>query len=135
MARTITIFWHGMSLELTIVRRFDKKNNESFIFLIATYRARPQDHVYHYKKRWPVEKFFRTTKQHGGLQDCFSCSLQTQRNHIASVCLAYSLTQLDMKKQRFNTPEEALRRLKTKKCDFLINHFTRIQKDFSNINA
>ena len=135
MARTISIKWHNMSLYLTVDRRIDKNENETFAFQIATYKAKPQEHVEHYKKRWPVEKFIRTTKQCCGLQDCYSLSIDTQRNHIASVFLAYSLLQLDMKKQRVNAPEKALRQLKTKKCDFVIKHFDRVYKEFSHVHA
>jgi len=126
MARTISITWHGMSLELTIVRRIDKNRKESIVFQIATYKGLPREHVANYKKRWPVEKINRTTKQFIGLQECFSPDLETQHKHVASVLLAYSLTQLEMKKNRLKTPEDVIRRCKTKNVNLLNQRFVRV---------
>ena len=135
MSRTISVIWHKIPLQLTIVRRIDKNGNESFVFLISTYKSKPNEHVENYKKRWPVEKFFRTTKQTLGLQECFSRSLHVQKDHVASVFLSFSLAQLEMKKSKLKTPEQAIRRLKTKNVNSLTNRFTRFQKPFYYFHA
>lgn len=62
MARTIKIIWHGLELYLTAERRIDKHGIESVIYLVATYQVRPIQYVRDYKKRWPIEKLFRTSK-------------------------------------------------------------------------
>jgi len=125
MARTIPVIWHDMNLELTIVRRIDKNDNESFVFQIATYSALPREHLANYKKRWPIEMIIRTAKQSLGIQECFSRDLETQHKHVASVLLAYALAQLEMKNSKLETPEQAVRRSKTKNVDFLTRRFTR----------
>lgn len=125
-ARTISIVWHNIDLELTIVRRFDKNGNESIVFQISTYKSLPREHVANYKKRWSIEMLNRTTKQALGLQECYSRSLEKQHNHVASVLLAYSLAQLEMKISRLDTPEKAIRHCKTKSINFLIKRFTRL---------
>ena len=130
MCRTITVTWHSMSLEITIVRRFDKKDNETIVFQVATYKALPREHVAHYKKRWPIEKCFRTSKQTLGIGECYSTSLTTQHNHVSASFLAYALAQLEMKKRRCKTPEEAVRRCKTKTATMLIDHFTAMDAVF-----
>lgn len=135
MARTIPVIWHDMDLELTIVRRFDKHGNESIVFQIATYKALPREHKANYDNRWNVEMLNRTTKQDIGLAECFSRSLETQHRHVASVLLAYSLAQLERKISKFDKVEQALKRCKTKKVDFLINRFNRFLKDFPEIYA
>jgi len=135
MARTISVIWHSIDLELTIVRRFDKKDRESIVFQVATYKALPREHVANYKKRWKVEELNRTTKQEIGLQECFSKSLETQYNHAASVLLAYSFAQLERKFSRLNNVEQALRRFKTKSVNFLIDRFTRFSKGFQHFDA
>ena len=135
MARTITVIWHKMSLELTIVRRIDKNNDEAIVFQIATYKATPYEHVEHYKKRWGIEKFFRTAKQELGLEQCFARSFQTQKNHAAAVCTAYTLAQLEMKKHKLKTPEDALRRLKRKKVPPLISRFAFLNRLFPDVYA
>mgnify|MGYP000208601939 FL=1 len=98
-----------MDLEFTIERCFDRHGIESFVFQAATYQAPPRDHIAHYKKRWLVEEMFRTTKQSLGLQDCFSTSLKTQKNHVTSVFLAYAICQVEKNKRRLKNVEEAIR--------------------------
>ena len=112
IARTITAGWHDMELEITIVRRIDKRGNESIVFQCATYKASPKEHVESYDARWYIEKFIRTTKQKLGLQDCFSRSLKIQHGHVAAVLLAYSLAQLQMKSLKLKNSECAIKRLK-----------------------
>ena len=123
MARAISVIWHDMNLEITIVRRIDKHGDETIVFQVATYKALPRDHVKTYKARWAIEKMFRTSKQHLGLQECFSKNLQKQYDHVASVLLTYALVQLDMKKRRYKTPEEAIRRCKMKNTNSLTYRF------------
>lgn len=135
MARTVSVVWHEIDLELTIVRRADKHGNESVVFQIATYKALPREHVANYKKRWPIEMLNRTTKQELGLQECYSRSLETQHNHSASVLLAYALAQLDMKVRKLKTPEQAIRQCKTKTVNFLENRFTRFLNNKTEIYA
>jgi hypothetical protein len=126
MARTISVVWYEIDLELTIVRRFDKHGNESIVFQVATYKALPREHVANYKKRWSIEMLNRTTKQEIGLQGCYSRSLETQHNHVAAVLLAYALAQLKMKVCRLDTPEQAIRHCKTKSVNFLKESFIRL---------
>lgn len=128
MARTISVKWHDFDLEITIVRRINKNDVETIVFQAATYKALPREHVAHYKRRWPIEMFIRTGKQHLGLQECFSRKLKVQKNHVAAVFLAYAFAQLERKRLKLKTPEAAIRRLKTKKVDFLTQRFAcRIQ--------
>lgn len=133
MARTISVVWNNLNLEITIVRRIDKHGEETIVFQVSTYKAMPREHVADYKKRWPIEKVIRTGKQHLGFEECFSRSLDVQHNHVASVMLAYALAQVEMKKYKLKTPEEAIRRLKTKKINFLKQAFARFYND--NLHA
>jgi Transposase DDE domain len=135
MARSIQISWHNINLELTIVRRIDKHGDESIVFQAATYHALPREHVENYKKRWKIEKLHRTTKQLLGLQDCYSRVLETQYNHIAATLLAYALLQLDIKKHRIETPEEAIRRCKTKNVWYTIERYVNCLGPKSNFYA
>ena len=135
MARTISIVWHEMSLEVTIVRRIDKHGVESIVFQVATYKALPREHVSNYNKRWVVEMMFRTMKQHLGLQDCFSKSLETQHKHVASVFLSYALAQLDMRKYRLKTPEEAARRFKRKNAKAVFGCLDRLDQSYGHACA
>lgn len=135
MARTISVIWHKIDLELTIVRRIDKKGKESIVFQAATYKGIPREHVANYKKRWPIEMLNRTTKQELGLQECYSRVLDTQHDHVASVLLAYALAQLEMKSHRMSTTEQAIRHCKTKSVMFLNNRFDRFLNNNTQVNA
>jgi len=135
MARTISVLWHNIPLEISIVRRIDKKGEESIVFQAATHKALPREHVASYKKRWPIEKAFRTTKQLLGLSECFSTSLEKQYNHVASVFLAYTLAQLEMKKRKLRTPEQAIRRFETQNVHLLNIRFASLDKIFRGAYA
>lgn len=135
MARTISVVWHNIDLELTIVRRIDKNDEESIVFQIATYKAAPKEHVANYKARWTIESFIRTTKQELGLQECFSTNLTVQQNHVASVFVAYALAQLERISHKLKNPEAALRGLKKKKIPSLIQRFTFLNQLFPSVHA
>jgi len=115
MARTIEVIWQGLQLQLTAVRRIDKHGDESIVYQAATYKTSPHKHSKNYKRRWGIEKLFRTTKQSLGLQECFSRKIVTQFNHICAVLLAYSILQLEMKRSYYRNPEAAIRALNAKK--------------------
>lgn len=135
MARTITVQWHGLSLELTAERRIDKHGDESIVYIASTYKAQPMQHVLGYRLRWPIEKLFRTGKQHLGIEQCFSTSLETQEQHVAAVFAAYAIAQLEMKIQSLTTPEKALRAIKKKSLGFLNNRFGRLDQIFGGVYA
>ena len=116
--RTIKVIWHKLNLYLTAQKRISKNGKESIVYQVSTYFAKPSKHVKIYKKRWPIEKMFRTTKQHLGLQECQSTKMNTQLNHAAAVLLAYSNIIVQQKKKKLKTPEEALRGAKLKKETF-----------------
>lgn len=114
MARTVSVEWHGLSVEITIVKRIDKHGVESIVFQVSTYKAEPREHVKAYDVRWKTEKAYRTSKQHLGIADCYSKNLTVQRNHVAAILLSYAIAQLEMKKYRLKNAEEAVRALKEK---------------------
>lgn len=123
MACAIKAYWHGMELYISSERRINKNREESVVYLALTYQGKPSSYVKAYKKRWPIEKFFRTAKQHLGLQDCFSTKMDVQMNHITSTFVAYAFAVLEQRKQKVATPEETIRRLKRKKVKTLIQRY------------
>lgn len=116
--RTIRIKWKGLVLWITIVRRENKHGEESFVFQVATYKAEPRVHRANYKRRWKIEKKYRTTKQSLGLGDCQSKKFQKQRAHVMSVLLAYAIAQLVKKKYRLKNSEEAIRLIRSEYVGF-----------------
>lgn len=134
-ARTVQVLWHNLSLYITAQRRVDKHNNETIVYQVSTYKSKPEKHVVNYKKRWPIEKIFRTTKQHLGLQECFSTKMQTQLNHTSSVFLAYSLLELERKVTNNQTPEDVIRSLKPRKMSFVKQRINRLERIFGGAYA
>lgn len=128
MARTIHVMWHDIPLFITAQRRIDKKGQESVVFQASTFQAKPIRHVQIYQARWNIEKMFRTTKQHLGLQECSARKMETQESHIASVFLAYVLLQCDRQKQKLPTPEAALRAAERKKGAVLNRYLDRLNR-------
>jgi len=104
IARTISVIWQGLSLYVTCIRGNDKHGDETFVCQAATYKASPGKHAKVYKRRWAIEKLFRTIKQSMGLQECVSRKTQKQFDHACAVLLAYSMTQLEMKKCHYKNP-------------------------------
>lgn len=127
-ARTVSVEWHGLLLEISIVKRVDKNDRESIVFQVSNYKAEPREHVKAYGVRWKTEKAYRTSKQHLGLGDCYSKNLDIQRNHVAAILLSYAIAQLEVKKYRFKNAEEAIRDAKER---FAKGHFFPFDKQFS----
>jgi len=128
MARTIHVMWHDIPLFITAQKRIDKKGQETIVFQASTFAAKPIRHVQIYQARWNIEKMFRTTKQHLGLQECSARKMETQESHIASVFLAYALLQCDQKQQKLSTPETALRAAERRKGIFLNRYIDRLDQ-------
>jgi hypothetical protein len=127
-ARTIQVLWHNISLFITAQKRIDKHGKTTIVFQASTFKTKPIRHVQIYRFRWNIEKMFRTTKQHLGLQDCFSRKMETQESHIAAVFLAYALLQCDRKKTKLNTPEASLRAAERKKGILLKRYIQRLER-------
>jgi len=135
MARTIIIVWHDLTLYLTAERRISKYGKESIVYLAATYDTRPIRYVKDYKLRWPIEKIFRTEKQYIGIAECFSTQLETQEKHVAAALLAYAIAQLEMKRLKVDTPEDAIKAIKHKNITKLIQQLMRLDQIFGDVYA
>lgn len=135
MARTINVMWHGIPLFITAQKRIDKKGQETVVFQASTFKEKPIRHVQIYQARWNIEKMFRTTKQHLGLQECSARKMETQESHIASVLLAYALLQCDQKRQSLSTPEAALRAAERRTGIFLTRYIDRLDRFINDVYA
>jgi hypothetical protein len=132
-ARTAEIIWRDIHLYVTAEKRVSKNGTESVVYIVSTYKARPIDHVEAYKRRWPIEKCFRTTKQYLGLKECFSTDLETQRDHISAVFLAYAIAHLEKKRLKFDTPEMAIKAVKQQDWEFANNRIARSVEIFGGL--
>jgi len=134
-ARTKKGIWQGMTLFFTAVKKITKSDRVIITYQVSNYKAAAQVHVRNYSYRWCIEKFFRTAKQHLGLNDCQARSKVAQKNHIMNVFFAYALLQIEKIKKNLKNPEEALRRLKKKKFENLKSYFSRSTQIFEVVYA
>ena len=61
--RTVRARWYGFDYFFTAHRRVTKYGKVIIVYQISNYKASAAEHVYTYKYRWNIEKFFRTAKQ------------------------------------------------------------------------
>ena len=132
IARTISAIWHDLKIQITAYKRIDKHGKITIIYLVSTFLDLPINHVNIYKKRWPIEKVFRTSKQILGLGQ--AQTRKHQRNHIAAVLLTYSLLIAEQKKRGYKNPEDASRALKQKK-PFTLNRYLASFLSISSIGS
>ena len=121
--RTKILKWRGLSLHITAHRRCDKNGQYTVVFQASTYRAKPEEHIAHYKGRWPIEKMIRTMKQETGLGDCYSTALQTQLSHVYASLVAFSLAQIEKKKRKLSTSEAGIRSIRRQSWKELMARF------------
>jgi len=72
----------------------------------------PKQHILAYEHRWPIEKFFRTSKQHLGIHHCQSASSQKQRAHIFATFLAFAELEMQKIDKKKKSPEQTLKIIK-----------------------
>lgn len=117
--RTIPVMWKGLTLFLTACKRYNKHGECKIIYQVSNYHATASTHFHAYKRRWHIEKFFRTSKQSLGLKECQSRSLIRQAHHIDNVFIAYTILQMERRKYKLETPEAALRLIKKRGVNYL----------------
>lgn len=110
--RVIEATWRGLSLYIIMHKHLNKRRNEKTVYLVSNYNAGSvKAHSRAYRKRWAIEKFFRTAKQRLGMQDCQSRKKIVQENHIRCVFLAYAILQIKRKLKGLGSPEAVIRDL------------------------
>jgi len=132
-ARTIQVVWYGNIISITAQRRVNKHGDETIVYQIATYEAKPALHVKTYQQRWPIEESFRRCKQLFGLQDCASTSFEKQSNHAAAILLSYSFVQLERISARCKCMEDAIRRLKNMDFNTMILRLNALNQNLGSI--
>lgn len=127
--RTIAGSWHDIKLYFTGIIRWFRNGESTIVFQVSNYKTSAQQHKKIYGYRWNIEKFFRTAKQHLGLNDCQSRKKEKQENHIINVFIAYTVAQHERIKLKCKNVEEAIKSIK--KChiydsDYAIDRFRAI---------
>lgn len=124
-----------MQLHVTAIKRWTRKKGYFVIYQISNKKATARDHERFYSYRWNIEMFFRTAKQNLGLSDCQVRNINAQANHLKNVFLAYTILQCERKNKKLNNPEAALKRLKSKNYEQLIDQWSHLGQIFGEAHA
>jgi len=128
--RIVHGFYKGIGLYFVAFKRKEKSGKIKFVYLVTNVKETPKKTIKTYKKRWNIEKFFRTAKQHLGLRDCQALSAAKQEVHIWAVFVSYAWLQFQKSKQKTKNPEQILHKIRRKKDRNLIVEFeTFIESD------
>jgi SRSO17 transposase len=134
-ARTKAGIWKGMKLHFTAVKRTSKTGKITIVYQVSNFKMSAREHAQIYGFRWGIEKFFRTAKQHLGLNHCQAQSRTSQENHIMNVFFSYALLQIERKKFSLKNVEAALKRLKRKNYENAMAYFKRSGQIFEDAYA
>lgn len=115
--RTVQARWQGILCYVTAEKRKDRNGAISIVYIVSNYCDSPRVHIMRYKMRWPIEKFFRTSKQYLGLKDCQALSSEKQAVHVYLIMCAYAYLQVKACQTQKECVEDVikpLRKLKSK---------------------
>lgn len=79
------------------------------VFIVSNLESlSPKEHIEAFNCRWPIEKMFRTIKQHLGFQQCQSTFVEKQRAHIFAIFLAFAELEIKKINKKKKSAEEVL---------------------------
>ncbi len=134
--RTIIVTWYGLDLYITAIKYVKRDGSVMFKYQVSNYKSSANEHKEAYKKRWPIEKFFRTAKQKLGLQDCVMRKFSDHTLHIMNVFYAYMILQLEVRYSRaFSFPEEVIRHYRSKNCRHARQRINALGRNFGYAHA
>lgn len=111
--------WHSIVLYFTAELKIDKNGEKIIVYYLSNWMMTSKDITNAYKKRWVIEKFFRTSKQNLGITHCRAHSLEKQRAHIYSVFYAYSFLQIKTLQHNLPCVERAIKIVQDAKPDYI----------------
>jgi len=94
-------------------KRNGHNNTKDVVFIVSNLDLpTPKSYILAYELRWPIEKMFRTLKQHLGLKECYSNSFDKQSAHIFATLLAFTELEIQKITKRKKSPEAILHNLR-----------------------
>ena len=111
-SRVVKAYYKGEAVFIVAFKRKEKSGEVKVIYLVTSERETPKRTISAYKKRWGIEKVFRTTKQHLGLRDCQARSASKQEAHIFAVFVAYAFLAIQKNNHRAKNPEQILHKIR-----------------------
>lgn len=111
-SRVVKAYYKDEAVFIVAFKRQGKNGKIKTIYLVTSERDSPGKMIKAYKKRWGIEKTFRTTKQHLGLRDCQARSASKQEVHIFAVFVAYAFLAIQKNNQKAKNPEQILHKIR-----------------------
>ena len=121
--RVVRGYYKGEPVFIAAFKRIEKSGKTKIVYLVTSERETPKKTISVYKKRWGIEKVFRTTKQHLGLRDCQARSAAKQEIHIFAVFVAYAFLVIQKNNYRAKNPEQILHKIRRGKHGQLHDQF------------
>ena len=122
--------YKGIPAFFTCQKRKGVNGTKEIVFVVSNLEnLTPKEHIEAYDLRWPIEKMFRTVKQHLGIQECQSTCVEKQRAHIFATFLAYTKLEIQKIYKRKKSPEQVLKNFKSKntlKINFDLSDLERV---------
>ena len=122
-ARIVKAYYKGEPILIVAFKRIDKKGKIKIIYLVTSERRSVKAMIKTYRKRWGIEKVFRTTKQHLGLKDCQARSALKQETHIWAVFVAYAFLEIQKINRKAKNPEQILHKMRRGESSDLLDQF------------
>jgi hypothetical protein len=111
-ARLVNGYYKGEPIFIVAFKRKEKKGNVKIVYLVTSEKETPRKTINAYKKRWGIEKVFRTTKQHLGLRDCQARSAAKQETHILAVFVVFAFLEIQKINLKAKNPEQILHKIR-----------------------
>lgn len=106
---------------ITADKRRRRDGDYEVVYIVSNMQQVAKKAVAIYKGRWPIEKFFRTSKQTIGWGHCQSRSFEKQMTYTSFVFAAYAVLETVKYQRKLKSPEEAHRLLQdVKLLDFIL---------------
>lgn len=116
-------YYKGIPANFIAHKRKGKKGSKQIIFIVSNIEGLcAKEHILVHKKRWPIEKMFRTLKQSLGITECQSTSAKKQEAHIYATFLAF----VELEKMKID---------KKKKSPEKVVHEIRFQNSFKKMSS
>lgn len=110
--RVVKGYYRGEPVFIVAFKRKEKRGAIKVVYLITSEKESPKKTINAYKKRWGIEKVFRTTKQHLGLRDCQARRAAKQETHILAVFVVFAFLEMQKIRLKAKNPEQILHKIR-----------------------
>lgn len=121
--RLVEGYYKELKVFIVVFKRKEKSGKIKLIYLVTSEIGSPKKLINTYKKRWAIEKVFRTAKQHLGLKDCQARSAAKQEVHIFAVLVIYAFLEIQKINHRARNPEQILHKMRRSQSSQLHDQF------------